>query len=78
MPVIPMGSVGMLFCCSFNSALILSNLKGNLSVILRDGCQNVCVVYVLTYKSEKTLIVSKMIEFSDDRVTLFIFIFYVL
>lgn len=38
MSIIPMGNAGMLFCCCSNiCALILSNQKGNLSVILRDG-----------------------------------------
>lgn len=49
MSIIPMGSAGMLFCCSSNiCALILSKLKGNLSVFLRDGWQNLCL-FVCVY-----------------------------
>lgn len=67
-----MGSAGMLFCCSSNCALILSNLKGNLSVILRDGMTKVVFVCVCVHTNQRKHSVSKnCLSFPfNDRVTL--------
>lgn len=73
---IPMGSAGMLFCCSSNSALILSILKGDLSVILRDGWQNLCACVHTDQRKHSMWQKLYLLHLPlMIRVTLFIFVF---